>query len=204
VRAIESYDPAYFAKRHASPLFAMEVDKLTRCLPRGARVVEVGCGAGRLAGRLRDIAVHYIGLDRIVQGDGRPDILADASVLPFRTSCVDAVVSQHVIEHLHRPETLVQEALRILRPGGCFRFTTPNARYRDATLYADPTHRNVRDCASWDRLLRCEGFSQVRVRSYVPYLGHPYLLYTAARLANRLPLAGRKGAFVFAEGCKGE
>jgi SAM-dependent methyltransferase len=40
----------------------------------------------------------------------------------------DAVLSSHVLEHVHEPVGLLKESYRILRPGGRLIFVTPNAQ----------------------------------------------------------------------------
>jgi SAM-dependent methyltransferase len=48
----------------------------------------------------------------------------DAEAMPFPDGTFDAVVSNFGIHHVPRPERALAEALRVLRPGGRFAFTT--------------------------------------------------------------------------------
>lgn len=100
-------------------------------------VLEVGCGAGQFARALRrerpdlrvvasDISasalhaaprragVHY------VQGDGLD--------LPFADGSLAAIVLFDVLEHVERPERLLDEARRVLAPGGLFHAFVPCER----------------------------------------------------------------------------
>lgn len=91
-------------------------------LPEGAVVLDLGCGPGR---------DHYlfnghriVGLDRYA-GDGI-EIVADAEKrLPIPDASYDAVFSNHVLEHLCRPEDTLRECHRILRPGGTLIVSVP-------------------------------------------------------------------------------
>jgi len=98
-----------------------------------ATVVDIGCGQGSMAGRLRDVFDRYVGCD-LVAYDGFPDaswarlVQADLNrhPLPLADSCADLVVSVETIEHLENPRAFVRELARIVRPGGRVVLTTPN------------------------------------------------------------------------------
>ena len=53
------------------------------------------------------------------------DVYGDAQLLPFANGVFDTVVCFQVLEHVAEPWTLVAEAARVLRPGGCFLLTAP-------------------------------------------------------------------------------
>ena len=57
--------------------------------------------------------------------------------LPFKDSSIEAIYSSHMLEHLDRPaaEFFVEEAFRILEPGGVIRLAVPDL----ATLAANYT-----------------------------------------------------------------
>lgn len=67
--------------------------------------------------------------------------------LPYGTSSVDAVVAQHMLEHLTRDEgrAFLRECRRVLRPGGVVRLGVPNA-----SLLADKLCR--KEMAYFDQL----------------------------------------------------
>jgi ubiquinone/menaquinone biosynthesis C-methylase UbiE len=48
----------------------------------------------------------------------------DAEALPYRDHSFDSVVSNFGLHHVPKPERAVAEAMRVLRPGGRFGFTT--------------------------------------------------------------------------------
>jgi SAM-dependent methyltransferase len=57
--------------------------------------------------------------------DFRP---ADGPTLPFAPDSFDMVMAHHVLEHLHdSPRTLVNDLVRLIRPGGYLFLTVPNA-----------------------------------------------------------------------------
>src|SRR2546428_8306301 len=55
-------------------------------------------------------------------------VSADAEALPYRDESFDAVAATEVLEHVDEPGRMLSEATRVLRPGGRFFMTTPNAQ----------------------------------------------------------------------------
>ena len=100
----------------------------------GRMLVDVGCGFGAFLGQLHDrydalVGIDFVPLTRaefdnvhLVRGDLRQG-------LPLSGDVADTVTAIEVIEHVADPILLVQEAFRILRPGGELMLTTPNIRY---------------------------------------------------------------------------
>lgn len=95
------------------------------------RLLELGCGYGRLLLRLRRPGRRLIGIDRsdaslrlarrAAGGKDAPGLVrGDAARLPFADACFDAVVcAQNGISAFHvDPQALVAEAARVTRPGG--------------------------------------------------------------------------------------
>lgn len=93
--------------------------------------LDVGCGLNKRSGA--------IGVDRNPRTAA--DVLADLDrgCLPFRESSVAAIFLVHVVEHLGDVIRTVEEAHRVLRPGGRLVIETPHCS--DASSFADPTHR---------------------------------------------------------------
>jgi SAM-dependent methyltransferase len=93
----------------------------------GARLLDAGCGSGRMAIPLARAGYRVIGMDLVRGGllemRGKADVDAvegDVRTLPFRDGAFDAVVCYDVLQHLLEPErrTATSEVLRVLAPGG--------------------------------------------------------------------------------------
>ena len=100
-------------------------------LPENGFVIDIGCGAGRLAAALKDRAgLSYLGLDvapalldRARQTVGRADWLfelAEGPRLPVEDASADMVAMFSVATHLPAAETTayLKDAARALKPGG--------------------------------------------------------------------------------------
>lgn len=98
-----------------------------------ANVVDIGCGSGAIAGRLRDRFDLYRGCDvvRYVAFPNEPwasftKVDLNARSYPVPDACADLVLCIEAIEHVENPRALVRELVRIARPGGRIVVTTPN------------------------------------------------------------------------------
>jgi SAM-dependent methyltransferase len=91
---------------------------------RDALVLDVGGGAGYLTRSLRDAGARCVLVDMDLteltwRGSPPPGaVVADGARLPLARASVDLVVSCNVLEHAAAPFSLVDEAARVLRPGG--------------------------------------------------------------------------------------
>ncbi len=55
----------------------------------------------------------------------RPDLVADVTALPLRNDSVDRVASNSLFEHVAYPHAIIEESLRVLRPGGVMEIAMP-------------------------------------------------------------------------------
>jgi SAM-dependent methyltransferase len=86
-------------------------------------VLDLGCGEGALGAARAGV----IGLDcspTMLAAAPGPRILGDAVALPVPDACLGAVVTVNVLYHLPEPERAIEEARRVLRPGGLFAAAT--------------------------------------------------------------------------------
>ncbi len=97
---------------------------------RGQRVLEVGCGAGTDLVRFAkggalvsgvDLSAAAIGLARRNFEQQRLEVdlrEADGERLPFADDTFDLVYAHGVVQYTPRPQALVDECRRVLKPGG--------------------------------------------------------------------------------------
>lgn len=104
-----------------------------------APLLEIGAGEGsnlfHLAGDAARPGLH-VGLDAFVPKlhfaaahvEGIACLAADAGALPFRDGSFATVLIRDVLHHLADPRRTLEEAVRVLRPGGQFILIEPNGR----------------------------------------------------------------------------
>jgi len=166
----------------------------------GRHVLDLGCRDGALT-------QAYAGENEIVGVDADREALAEAQklgietrwadldeALPFEDADFDVVVAGELLEHLRDPRRVVSEVLRVLRPGGTFVGSVPNAyRLKNRLRFLlgrkpedDPTHLQM--FASHDVHVLLAGFEDVHL-----HLIAGRLVPVHARLfANDIVFSGRK------------
>ena len=166
----------------------------------GQRVLDLGCRDGALT-------QAYGGGNEVVGVDADREALAEAERLGIETHWADldqpldfpdagfdVVVAGELLEHLRDPKRLVAEIRRVLRPGGTFVASVPNAYRLKGRLRflagrapeRDPTHLQM--------------FSPADVRALLAAFQDPHVHFVAGRLvplharlfANDIVFVGRK------------
>jgi SAM-dependent methyltransferase len=166
----------------------------------GRRVLDLGCRYGALTRT-------YAEGNEVVGVDVDREALEEAAKLgietrwadvdeqlPFADASFDVVVAGELLEHVRDPQRLVDEVTRVLRPGGTFVGSVPNAfRLKNRLRFLlgrkpedDPTHLHM--------------FSPRDVHALVAGLDEARLHFIAGRIvpahprlfANDIVFAGRK------------
>jgi ubiquinone/menaquinone biosynthesis C-methylase UbiE len=152
----------------------VEVPLFVRCLglPRRARILEVGCGAGVALPVLHRLCAPalLVGLDieRAVLGaaaermspvqPGVRLLRADVRSIPVRNEYFDVVVDFGTCYHIARGDAALAEIARVLRTGGLFATETKLSQFlshpvrsygRALRLHAAPALRLHRHCGLW-------------------------------------------------------
>ena len=157
----------------------------------GERVLDLGCGAGRFVGALRDAGADPVGVEiagaalerarRNVPGGDFRLVEPDGS-LPLDHRSVDLVWCSEVLEHVADVGELLLEVRRVLRPGGRLLVTVPFHGRVQAALIAlvrfdahfDPLGQHVRFFTrrSLARALASAGFeASIRAHPLLRALG---------------------------------
>jgi SAM-dependent methyltransferase len=167
--------------------------RLLRLLPRGGRLLEVGCGHGLLLdeARMAGCEVEGLELSRDAAAYARESLglrvhertLADHTGEPY-----DAIVLADVIEHLDDPLAALDRCVGMLAPGGALCIVTPDPASRTARIAGArwwgylPAHTYLLPRATLRELLRERGLEVTADESLVRSFT---LRYWMAGLAER-------------------
>lgn len=141
---------------------------LPGAIPGHKYLLDVGCGKGSFIVRMREQGWDVEGLevdaDAVEYARSKNGLSVHLGSLEdnhFPDDTFDVITSNHVIEHVHDPISLIQECLRVLKPGGRLVLATPNIesfghRYfeRNWSHLDSPRHlrlftmKTLRECAT--------------------------------------------------------
>ena len=147
-----------------------------------APILDAGCGRGEWLELCKDNNLEACGVDinrvMVAQcGEAGFDV-AESDVITFlrdqKTNSIGAVTGFHIIEHLplYLLIAFIDEAYRVVKPGGVVIFETPNPEnilVGSCNFYFDPTHRNPLPPLISQFLLESRGLSQIEVKRLHPY-----------------------------------
>jgi 2-polyprenyl-3-methyl-5-hydroxy-6-metoxy-1,4-benzoquinol methylase len=167
------------------------------------RLLEVGCGAGSTLKLLQDFGWQVEGVDfdppavEEASKKGLKVHLGTLSEQELPSGSFDAIVSNHVIEHVPDPVGLLRECHRLLKPGGNLVVITPNAGSWGHRIYGaqwrglePPRHLHIFTVPSLATTCTRAGFAFGDCRSLVRANG-ALLASRMLRRTGRVDLASR-------------
>ena len=161
-------------------------------------ILDLGCGRGELLEVLRTEGLVASGVDtnraavEQCRQQGLSVELGDAfDVLrKLPEASLGGLAALHVVEHLPFPLVLklLDEALRVLRPGGVAIFETPNPKnvlVGSSNFYIDPTHRNPVHPLTLRHLIEARGLVGVETMMLHPLPPEARVPDASSELARR-------------------
>lgn len=144
------------------------------------KLLDVGCGAGRLLNRMRKQGWVVEGIDfdpqaanKVGSRYGIRTHVGDLSANLLPKASFDAITMSQTIEHLSQPSLTLAECMRILKPGGKLIITTPNVKSLGAAEFGSywrgweaPRHLHMFSVESLTLLIQKSNFEIVEARSY--------------------------------------
>lgn len=105
---------------------------LMQSLPKGARLLDIGCGTGLFVEKYTSEEGSAVGIDlsrRMIERARHRCAASDFTIgtgetIPFSDNTFDAVSSLLVFSYLRDPAAMLSEAYRVLKPGGAIAICT--------------------------------------------------------------------------------
>ncbi|MBL8695775.1 MAG: class I SAM-dependent methyltransferase [Planctomycetes bacterium] len=158
----EDYDEQYYVghiRRYEEGVYANRVRFISKYLEgmSGGLLLDAGCGMGFFSEIALELGAKVVSLDfspsalRVYRAraerkerakDPRRLLAGSVEELPFPDGTFDFAMAIDVIEHLYHPDRMLEEVLRVLKPGGRAIIETDN----DATWF---TKRGFRRINHW-------------------------------------------------------
>lgn len=190
------YSRSQGQRRHLA-IWHHEILKLLATQPRSQRLLDLGCGNGRLLQAIAAMGFEAEGVDvsaeavALCRAKGLRAQTMDVSVALTFNAEFDICVSAEVIEHVFDPYRFFGQINRLLKPGGLAIVTTPNFAYyvwtwrylrgQTPSQIQHPYHIRFFTASFLAEIARAQGFEVVSLHGGV------------ARLAAVETLAARVG-----------
>lgn len=158
------------------------------------RLVDLGGGWGQHAKIASEMGFEVTSVDRENAALNIDSVICDFMVdpLPFEDNSIDAIYSKSVIEHFYVRDLphIMNEVMRVLKPGGAFVITTPDWEYNTKEFYRVFTHVTPYTKSSLKQCLQMYGFDRVETQNLVqlPMVWGNDLLRILSNITAVLPL----------------
>jgi SAM-dependent methyltransferase len=127
--------PDHYRWKTETPLFSESERALVAGVSAEGAVLEIGCGEGANLHHA-DARGPRHAMDRSAAKvafaaravPGVRGVVADAARLPYADACFEAVLIRDLLHHVYDRETVLNEAWRVLRPGGTLHVVEANGR----------------------------------------------------------------------------
>lgn len=120
----------YTGDRHAmTSRFMLFKEQIAKHVPKGGRILDIGCGSGTFAPQSPDYEWHGIDWDVTPAKDNPINAITgniEQFPYPYEAGSFDAITCSEVLEHLFDPIAIHKEVRRLLKRDGSYFISTPN------------------------------------------------------------------------------
>jgi SAM-dependent methyltransferase len=166
-------------------------------MKKGMTLLEPGCGRGEHLRLFKELGLDVQGVDLSPEA---PLLASDLNIsvcnlesasLPFPDDHFDVIYSKSFLEHVRDPSEFLQEAYRVLKPGGLILSMVPDWESQYKKFYDDYTHVSPFTMISLKNIQLVIGFENVKVYKFrqLPLVWkYPILNYLCALMSPFIPV----------------
>ena len=169
-------------------------------MKKGMKILEPGSGRGEFLRVFKHLGMDAVALDiseeckDLLSEDGIDLIVCDVEGqkgLPFPDNHFDVIYNKSFMEHLRHPDAFLQEAHRILKPGGMILCLIPDWESNYKTYFDDFTHVSPFTKPSLEDIYKICDFENINVVKFrqLPIVWkYPILNYFCAAISPFIPV----------------
>jgi ubiquinone/menaquinone biosynthesis C-methylase UbiE len=166
-------------------------------LKKGMKMLEPGCGRGEFLNNFKELGLDVVGVDISIEAANFENGLdvkicnVENEKLPFNDNTFDVIYSKSFIEHLYYPERYLEEAYRVLKPGGVLITLAPDWESNYKIYFDDFTHRTPFTSVALKDAYEMYSFLEVNVFKFrqLPIVWkYPKLNYLCAAISPLIPV----------------
>lgn len=159
-------------------------------------LLDVGCGGGGSIKTMEKRGWRGVGIDfdeKAIENAKKKGLdvrVGDLISQKFPSDYFDAILMNHVIEHLPNPKEVLRECRRVLKKNGVLVAITPNSNSRGFSKYGKswrgletPTHLQVFSVTSLGKIAEDAGFSSVK--NFSSLQGSLYVLDSSRQMQRQ-------------------
>jgi len=165
----------------------------------GMKLLETGCGRGEFLKGFQRLGLECHGLDRsgesrtLLESSGISVATCDVEneALPYPDNSFDVLYNKSFLEHLREPDRFLQEARRVLKPGGLLLCLVPDWESCYKIYFDDFTHRTPFTVVSLRDIFQLCDFESISVYKFrqLPVVWrYPLLNYFCAAISPFIPV----------------
>ncbi len=174
-------------------------------MKRGQKFLEPGCGRGEFLEEFNKLGLECFGIDLSeYSGTMCPDVNVTKKVdlendrWPFPDNHFDIIYNKSLMEHLRNPDRFLNEARRVLKPGGKILCLIPDWESNYKTYFDDFTHRTPFTSVSLNDIYQISDFKNIKVYKFrqLPIVWrHPFINIFCELISPFIPVRTKNKFF---------